>query len=91
MEALWDKRNAAAKEISDEEAGPLGSLSEGVEEEDTDSLKAIEPDPILPDATTGVVIEEQAHITIRSDRRRDPTQPNYDMAVPPATYEEAVQ
>ena len=91
LEALWDKRNAAATEISDEGAGPLGSSSKRVEEEDANSLKAIEPDPILPDATTGVVMKQQAHIMIRSDRCRDPMQPAYDMAVPPATYKETVQ
>jgi hypothetical protein len=90
LKVLWAKRTTQATGVTTE---GVGSCSEGVEEkdEDTDSLKAIEPDEALPDATAGVVIEEQAHITIRSDKHHDPTQPDYDMSIPPATYEEAVQ
>ena len=38
-----------------------------------------------------VVIEEQAHITIRSDKRHDPSSPSYNMGILPATYEETMQ
>lgn len=67
------------------------SLSEGVTDESVDSFKMIEPNNALPEAATGVVIEEQAHITIRSNRHHNPTLPDYDMTIPPATYEEAIQ
>jgi hypothetical protein len=37
-----------------------------------------------------VVIEEQANVSIHSDKRRNPSSANYDMKIPPATYDEAV-
>ena len=101
LEALQEQQatRTSSEGVDSSSEGVSGSLSEGViAEENTNSLKAIEPDAVLPNATTGAVIEEhshvveeQAHITIRSDKRRDPSQPDYNMAIPLATYKEAVQ
>ena len=95
LEALWEKRTGASSTPNEGEPS-----SEGVEEkqESVDSLQAIEPNVVVPNAAVGVVVkehahtaDEQAHITIHSNKRCDPTQPDYDMSIPPATYEEAVQ
>ena len=76
------------------------ALSEGVtsdETMDTDSLGAIELNNDVPNIAADVaigkqahVIEEQAHIAIRSDKRQDPSTPDYGMSITPATYEEAM-
>ena len=76
------------------------ALSEGVTSNETmsaDSLEAIESNNDVPDIAADVaigkqahVIKEQAHIAIRSDKHRDPSTPDYDMSIPPATYEEAM-
>ena len=74
--------------------------SEGVTSDktmDTDSLGAIKSNNNVPNIAADIaigeqahVIEQQAHITIRSDKHRDPSTPDYDMSIPPATYEEAM-
>lgn len=56
-----------------------------------EDLATIEPNIDIPEVFANLVIEEHAHITIRSDRKRDPTSPTYDMKIPPAMYLEAVQ
>ena len=45
----------------------------------------------LPDPVVNLVISEHAHLAIRSDTRRDPGSPGYDMGIPPATYDEAMR
>ena len=77
------------------------SSSEGVNSDEhthPNSLRSIESNGDVSDLAADVVIgeqahvvEEQAHIAIRSDKRRDPSSPDYDMSIPPATYDEAVQ
>ena len=81
--------------------GPQGSpsLLKGVNgDEHANSLRPIELNGDVSDLAADVVIgeqahviEEQAHIAIRSDKHRDPSSPDYDMPIPPATYDEAVQ
>ena len=69
------------------------ALSEGVtsnETMDTDSLGAIKSNNDVPNIAADIAISKQAHITIRSDKRRDPSTPDYNMSIPPATYEEAM-
>jgi hypothetical protein len=80
--------------------GPLG-LSEGVtgdEHTNTNSLGTIKSNDAISDVVVDIaigeqahIIEEQAHIAIRSDRHRDPSSPDYNMSTPPATYKEAAQ
>jgi len=48
-------------------------------------------DDTLPDVVMNLVILEHAHLAIRSDTRRDPGAPGYDMGIPPATYDEAMR
>ena len=77
------------------------SLPEGVDGAEhlhANSLGTIKSNDDIPDLTADVVIgeqahivEEQAHIAIRSNKRRDPSSPDYDMSIPLATYEEAIQ
>jgi len=65
-------------------------LLQGVCLEGVDELHPIEPNAEVPEVVANVVIKEQAHITIWSDQRHDPSAPDYDMKIPPATYDEAV-
>jgi len=53
-------------------------------------LEEIEPNVDVPETLANLMIEEHANIAIRSDRKRDPSSANYDMKIPPATYEEAM-
>ena len=102
LEELQDKHSCAlAQEVLVH--SPQGSPSslEGVNGDKhvhTDSLRPIELNSDISDLAADVVIgeqayvvEEQAHITIRSDKCRDPSSPDYDMLIPPATYDKAVQ
>jgi hypothetical protein len=66
------------------------TTTEGVKTE-LESLGDIEPHKDVSDIVANVVMEEQAHLAIRSDKRRDPHAVGYDMKIPPATYEEAMQ
>jgi hypothetical protein len=71
-------------------------MSEGVQpldmvlEDDEEDLTQVEPNVDVPEVYANVVIEEQANISIRSDRRRNPSSADYDMKIPPATYNEAI-
>ena len=56
-----------------------------------DELREVESDLSIPSVVANVVIEEQAHITIRSDHWHDPTSPGYDLKIPLAMYNEAVK
>lgn len=72
--------------------GVLDPLSEGVTAEpSTEDLEEIEPNVDMPEVFVNLMIEEHAHITIRSDRKCDPSISSYDMKIPPATYIKAVQ
>lgn len=44
-----------------------------------------------PDGQINLIITEQAHLSIHSDQHRNPTDPNYNMGIPPATYDEALK
>lgn len=50
-----------------------------------------EVDEVFPEHQVNLIITEQSHLSIRSDKRRDPSQSGYDMSIPPATYEEAMK
>jgi len=56
-----------------------------------ESIEDVEPNPDVSELMANVVIEEQAHVAIRSNQRRNPHNPDYDMNIPPATYEEAMK
>jgi hypothetical protein len=66
------------------------TTTEGVKTE-LESLGDIEPNEDVSDIVANVVMEEQAHLAIRSDKHRDPHAVGYDMKIPPATYDEAMQ
>ena len=102
LEELRDKRTCAVGQGASAEGVPAApSSSEGALNEthtNADSLGAIEANDAVSDIIADIaigeqahVIEEQAHIAIRSDKRRDPSSPDYDMSIPPATHEEAMQ
>jgi hypothetical protein len=87
LQALWD--------VHHNRAGVVPS-SKGVQESAIDTvpipenLEEIEPNIDVPEVFANVVIEEQANITIRSDHKCNPMSADYDMKIPPATYEEAM-
>ena len=60
-------------------------------EEEPTSLEPIEPNKDIPEVVANVIIEEQAHLTIRSDKHCNPNAADYDLKIPPATYDEAIQ
>lgn len=98
MAASRARRNARALRTAEQgiEGVPAAS-SEGVlqppvelHEDVEEDLSRIEPNVDVPEVFANVVIEEQANISIRSDRRRNPSSADYDMKIPPATYDEAI-
>ena len=56
-----------------------------------DSIAGANDAPPLSDAVINLVIAEQVHLAIWSDTHRDLGSPDYDMGIPPATYDEAMQ
>lgn len=71
--------------------GVIGAeVEKAGEEAGEENLEEIEPNTDIPEVFANVMIEEHAHISIRSDRKRNPNDSDYDMAIPPATYEEAM-
>jgi hypothetical protein len=66
------------------------AASKGVPPPEED-LTVVEPNIDIPEVMANICIEEQAHIALRSNRRRNPSNPDYDMSLPPTTYEEAMQ
>jgi hypothetical protein len=75
---------------------PCEGVSEGVDtgnrlEDIPEDLTVVEANADVPEVMTNVVIEEQANVAIRSNRKRNPSTPDYDMAIPPATYDEAMK
>ena len=104
LDKLWDRRaRMITQGVSARLDNPMGSPGspegvDGAEHLHADSLGTIKSNDDIPDFTADVVIgeqahiiEEQAHIAIRSDKRRDPSSPDYTMSIPLATYEEAIQ
>ena len=83
---MLEERRAAASQNGDEK-----SSSEGVRLEDVDALKSIKPSQDIPEMVANVVIKEKAHITIRSDKCHNLKSTDYNMSIPPATYNEAMQ
>ena len=98
---LEELQNKCARAITQGVSTGSPSSSEGVtgaKHVYTDSLGTIELNEDISDLTTDIVIgeqahvaEEQAHIAIKSDKRRDLSSPDYDMSILPATYKEAIQ
>jgi hypothetical protein len=66
------------------------ALSKGVEDAESVSLGDIELNEDISEVIVNVIIEEQAHLAIRSDKRHDPYAIDYDLKIPPAMYEEAI-
>jgi hypothetical protein len=64
--------------------------SMGVEDAESTSLGNIEPNGDIPEVVVNIIIEKQAHLAIRSDKHHDPYAVDYDLKIPPATYEEAM-
>lgn len=71
--------------------------AQGVPLEATDEISngdAILPDDEevgFPQVLANLIITELACISIRSDSRRNPSAPGYDLKIPPATYDEALR
>lgn len=68
-----------------------GVDNKGVSLEEVDALMPIEENPTISDQVANAVIEEQAHLTIWSDKCHNPTSPDYNLKIPPMTYEESIQ
>jgi hypothetical protein len=62
-----------------------------VEPMPTDNITDVEPNVDVTEVMANIVIEEQAHVAIRSNCKRNPSSPDYDMSIPPATHDEAVK
>ena len=67
------------------------STEKSVDLEKVDEVGKIEEGKEIPAVMANVVIKEQAYITLRSNKWHNPSAPDYDMKLPPATYEEAMQ
>ena len=67
------------------------STEKSVDLEKVDEVGKIEEGEEIPAVVANVIIEEQAHITLCSDKWHNPSAPDYDMKLPPATYEEVMQ
>jgi hypothetical protein len=92
LQSLRDARTVKTAELALQEGVVLPSESERAEApvEVNGDLAEIELNTDVPEVLANIVIEEQANITIRSDRKRHPSSPDYDMKLPPATYDEAM-
>lgn len=55
-----------------------------------DNLENMEPNEDVPEALANLIVKEFSNVAIRSDQKRNPSDPNYDMGIPPASYNEAV-
>ena len=66
------------------------STKKSVDLEKVDKVGKIEEGKEIPAVVANIVIEEQAHITLHSDKWCNPSAPDHDMKLPPATYEEAM-
>jgi hypothetical protein len=55
------------------------------------------PDPEVPtdlnpsETLVNLLIADHVHLAIHSHSHHDPADPSYDMSLPPATYDEAMQ
>lgn len=87
LQSLRESRTACTQVVPSSEGVVEAEETVDVEEE---NLEEIEPNSDVPDAYANTLIEEHANITIRSDRKRDPNDPSYDMKIPPSTYDEAM-
>ena len=75
----------------DDDLDSLSSLSTLTESEDEEASPEQEELMETPTAQVNFIITEQSNLSIRSDTRRDPSQVGYDMAIPPATFDEAMK
>lgn len=63
------------------------------------ALAVMDDDAILPETLmvgfsigiANMIVVEQAHVAVRSDTRRNPLAPGYDLKIPPNTYDEALR
>lgn len=46
---------------------------------------------VFPEGQANLTITKQAHLSIQSDPQWNPAGPEYDMGVPPATYDKAIK
>lgn len=60
-------------------------------EESIESIKAVEPNLDVTEVMANIIIKEQANIVIHSNLRCNPSSPNYNMRIPPATYDEVMK
>ena len=65
--------------------------SKGVEEAEPATLGDIEPNKDIPEIVVNVITKEQAHIAIHSNKCHNLHAVGYDLKIPPATYDEAMQ
>jgi hypothetical protein len=56
-----------------------------------ENIMDIEPNVDIPEVVANVCIEEQANIALWSNRKCNPHSPDYDMSIPPTTYDEAMK
>jgi hypothetical protein len=90
LQELRQARNERIAHPALTEGVPVHDDSPTISEEVEEDLEQIEPNTDVTEAFANLMVEEHAHLTIRSDRKRDPYSDNYDMKVPPASYDEAV-
>lgn len=88
LQTLQQRQEAIAAGIRSEGAP---EVNKRVSLEDVNDLWQIEQNSAIPETVANIIIKEQAHITIRSDKHHDPLVLDYDMGIPLATYEEAMQ
>jgi hypothetical protein len=56
-----------------------------------EKIRDIEPNVDVPEVLANVCIKEQAHIILCSNCKCNPQSPNYDMYIPPQTYDKAMK
>lgn len=90
LEELWNRcARVAAQGVSITAPGSSEGVTDTNGKHNTNSLGPIEANDavsdLAADITIGKHIEEQSHITIRTDKHQDPSSPDCDMSIPPAT------
>lgn len=90
LEELRQARADRAAQCAKGEGVPDTPLRPEEASEMPANLEDVEPNPDVPEVLANLMIEEQSNIAIRSNKRRNPASPDYDMSIPPATFEEAM-
>lgn len=83
----------------DWEAAATGTNSKGMSDssanrvslQDVNALHPVEGNTNMPEIIANVMIKEQAHITLYSNKYCDPSSPGFNMGIPSATYDKAMQ